>query len=319
MLFVVVYGIIDLTRYAERPGVRHNADTIVIIRAGQGFGDITKGLIRAGVVSDRFRFRLLARLKGYDRRVKAGEYMLSPSMPPLEILKKLASGKTFQRRLTIPEGYTLRQIASVITNNKGDGGAFFNLATDAEFVHSLGINAPTAEGYLFPDTYHFSAEIKPDQIIMIMVKQFRTVFTKKWESRAKQLGMSVHEVVTLASIIEKETGQAAERPLIASVFHNRLRRKMRLQSDPTVIYGIPDFDGNLTRKHLNTLTPYNTYQITGLPPGPIANPGKDSLHAALWPESTGYLYFVSMGNKTHKFSKSLKEHNAAVRKYQLSK
>jgi peptidoglycan lytic transglycosylase G len=152
-----------------------------------------------------------------------------------------------------------------------------------------------------------------------MVKQFRSAFNPAWLQRAKELGMSVHQVVTLASIIEKETGAPQERALISSVFYNRLKRGMRLESDPTVIYGIPDFDGNLTRRDLETYTPYNTYMIKGLPPGPIASPGAASLKAALYPADTHFLYFVSKKDGTHKFSTTIKEHIAAVRKYQLGK
>lgn len=150
-----------------------------------------------------------------------------------------------------------------------------------------------------------------------MVKRFWAIFKPEWKNRAKILGFSIHQVVTFASIIEKETGAAFERPIISSVFHNRLKRRMRLQSDPTVIYGIKDFDGNLTRKHLAKTTPYNTYRINGLPPGPIANAGIKAIEAALYPADTKFLYFVSKKDTTHKFSANIRDHNSAVRKYQL--
>jgi UPF0755 protein len=183
----------------------------------------------------------------------------------------------------------------------------------------MGITADTLEGYLFPDTYYFPSGLESKSIITAMVKQFRIAFKPEWQTRAEELGMSVHEVVTLASIIEKETGAPEERPLISSVFHNRLKKGMRLETDPTVIYGIPDFDGNIKRRHLNTYTPYNTYKIKGLPPGPIASPGAAALEAALYPAQSKYLYFVSKKDGTHQFSATIKEHNAAVRKYQLRK
>jgi UPF0755 protein len=150
-----------------------------------------------------------------------------------------------------------------------------------------------------------------------MVQRFRETISDRWRARADELGLTLHEIVTLASIIEKETGVPEERPLIASVFHNRLRKGMRLETDPTVIYGIEDFDGNLTRKHLRTPTPYNTYLIKGLPPGPIASPGRASLEAALYPADTDYLFFVARKDRTHQFSSTLEEHQKAVRKYQL--
>jgi UPF0755 protein len=152
-----------------------------------------------------------------------------------------------------------------------------------------------------------------------MVRRFRHFFTDDWKKQAEKLGLSIHQVVTLASIIEKETGAGDERPIIASVFHNRLKKGMRLESDPTVIYGIKDFDGNITRRHLVTPNPYNTYIIKGLPPGPIANPGLKALEAALFPDDTRFLYFVSKKDGSHQFSTSLKDHNRAVRKYQISR
>jgi len=151
------------------------------------------------------------------------------------------------------------------------------------------------------------------------MERFNTIFTEEWQKQAKTIGFSVHDIVTLASIIEKETGDALERPLISSVFHNRLKKNMRLESDPTVIYGIKDFDGNIKRKHLKIKTPYNTYQIKGLPLGPIANPGAKSLAAALNPVPSDYLFFVSKKDTTHQFSKTIQEHNKAVAKYQLRK
>jgi UPF0755 protein len=184
-------------------------------------------------------------------------------------------------------------------------------------VHAREIKAETFEGYLFPDTYLFPKDTTSEEIISTMVKRFRSVFKPEWKNRAEALGFSIHQVVTLASIVEKETGVASERPVISSVFHNRLKRKMRLESDPTVIYGIKDFDGNITKKHLAEPTPYNTYVIRGLPPGPIANAGVGAFEAVLFPADTKFLYFVSKKDTTHQFSTNIKDHNRAVRKYQL--
>ena len=182
----------------------------------------------------------------------------------------------------------------------------------------MGIPGKTVEGYLFPETYFFQKQASAEKIIRAMIGRFKSVFTKEWKNRAQELGFSVHEIVTLASIIEKETGVAKERSIISSVFHNRLEKGIRLASDPTVIYGIENFDGNLTRQDLRTRTPYNTYTNYGLPPGPIANPGKAALEAALYPADTPYLYFVAKPDNTHHFSTTLAEHNRAVRKYQLN-
>jgi UPF0755 protein len=184
-------------------------------------------------------------------------------------------------------------------------------------MKKLNVPADSFEGYLFPDTYFFPRGVLAKDIITTMVNRFWTQFGVDWKERADELGLSVHEVITLASIIEKETGVSSERPIISSVFHNRLKKRMRLESDPTVIYGISDFDGNITRKHLDTHTPYNTYRIRGLPPGPIANPGAAAIESALFPAETDYLFFVSKKDRTHKFSTTILEHNRAVRKYQL--
>ena len=196
---------------------------------------------------------------------------------------------------------------------------FIDLCHDKSFILSLGIKATTLEGYLFPDTYFFPKHTPCETVITTMVAHFNKIFTEEWQALAKTMGFSVHDIVTLASIIEKETGDAQERPLISSVFHNRLKKNMRLESDPTVIYGIKNFDGNIKKKHLKMVTQYNTYQIKGLPMGPIANPGAKSLQAALYPAQTEYLFFVSKKDTTHKFSKTIQEHNKAVRKYQLRK
>ncbi len=314
-----IYAYLDLQRYAADPLSGPAGETFVTVPPGQGFNKILDTLAGAGVVEDPLRFELVARMGGFDRDIKAGEYRFSSGLSPLEILRMLTEGKVFLHRLTVPEGYTMNQIAGVVEQaGLGTADAFLGLAADPEFVKSRGIHAASLEGYLFPDTYHFPRQVTTEAVVDAMLQRFRKVFTDEWRKRAEEIGMTVHEVVTLASIIEKETGAAVERPVIASVFHNRMDRNMRLQSDPTVIYGIPEFDGNLTRKHLNTTTPYNTYRIGGLPPGPIASPGAAALEATLYPAETKYLYFVSRGDGTHVFSTSLKAHNAAVRKYQLA-
>jgi UPF0755 protein len=257
-------------------------------------------------------------MKGFDKRLKAGEYLLSAAMPPRQILDIMVKGAVNLHKLTVPEGYSIPQIAALVENAKfGSKINFIKTATDTALANKNGIEAATFEGYLFPETYFFPREVAMEQIISAMVNRFWSVFTTEWKVRAKDLGFTVHQIVTLASIIEKETGAAFERPIISSVFHNRLKKKMRLESDPTVIYGIKNFDGNLTRKHLSTHTPYNTYKIRGLPAGPIANPGRASLEAALYPERTVFIFFVSKKDNTHYFSTNLKEHNRAVRKYQL--
>ena len=308
----------DLRRYSRAPMGESAEEKRVSIRRGRGFEGVLADLEAAGIVRDSLRFRLLARRHGFDRRIKAGEYRLSATMTPLRLLRDLAEGRVVQLRLTIPEGFTLRQIARA-AEEAGLVSAedFIAAAEDSAFAREHGIPSETLEGYLFPDTYFFPRSASAVDIVGTLLDRFRAVFREEWRVRAREMGFSIHEVATLASIIERETGAPGERPHVASVFHNRLRIGMRLQSDPTVIYGLADFDGNLTRKHLDAPTAYNTYQMAGLPPGPIANPGAAALEAALFPLETKDLYFVSRGDGTHVFSRNLRDHNRAVRKYQL--
>jgi UPF0755 protein len=307
-----------LMSWADRAQTTAGQEKLFTIPTGQGLRQTAQALEQEGLISDAMRFNILVRLEKQDKLLKAGEYFLSTAMTPKQILGQLVQGRVHLYRVTVPEGFNLVQIAGAVAAAGLAPEADFLAATrNPQLVKDLGIDADTLEGYLFPDTYYFPSGLQSKAIIATMVKQFQSAFKPEWKTRAGELEMNVHEVVTLASIIEKETGSPEERPLISSVFHNRLKKGMRLETDPTVIYGIPDFDGNIKRSHLETYTPYNTYKIKGLPPGPIASPGAASLEAALFPSQSNYLYFVSKKNGTHQFSATIKEHNAAVRKYQL--
>ncbi len=324
LIFISLCGltlfILDLRQYADQPASPDTKNIVVNIPSGQTFKVTTDILLKAGIIKSPFKFNMVARLKGYDKQLKAGEYTLAASMPPTKILEKLVKGDVKLYKLTVPEGLNIYQIAELVAQEGfAERAVFIESATDAAFAHEHGITAGTFEGYLYPETYYFPKSVSTKTIVSSMVKRFWLVFKPEWQERGKQLGFSVHQVVTLASIIEKETGAPFERPIISSVFHNRLKKKMRLESDPTVIYGLKNFDGNLNRKHLETLTPYNTYKIRALPPGPIASPGSESLEAALYPADTKYIYFVSKKDNTHQFSTNLKDHNQAVRKYQLQR
>lgn len=308
----------DLYQYADRPADVNATEQILMIHPGQNITRISAALHEMGVITSPIKFKILSRLKRVDTKLKTGEYAVSASMSPNAILDKIVNGRIILYRVTVPEGYNLSQISTVIEKSTIETyDAFYKAASDPVLTRQLGIDADTFEGYLFPETYFFPKGVTSRKIIETMLGRFRSVFTKQWERQAEKLGFSIHQIVTLASIIEKETGVPAERPVISSVFHNRLKKGMRLESDPTVIYAIQDFDGNITKKHLNEKTPYNTYKIKGLPPGPIANPGEKALEAALFPADTPYFYFVSKRDRTHKFSANLSEHNQAVRKYQL--
>ena len=259
----------------------------------------------------------MIRFKGAARRIKAGEYQLSTGLRPGELLDKIVRGEVLLHQITFPEGYTLKQMAALLeARGLASTDKFMTAATDPAFVNGLSIPASSLEGYLFPDTYKFARNLSVESILRSFVTRFNQHFGPAQEERARQLGFTRHQVVILASVVEKETAVPEERPLIAGVFLNRLKKRIRLQSDPTVIYGLNKFDGNLTRAHLSTDTPYNTYTRRGLPVGPICNPGAESIQAVLNPATTPYLYFVAKKDGTHHFSTSLAEHNSAVLRHQ---
>jgi len=320
VFFVAAAVYVDILRYADKPVSAEPVKEVIIVEPGQKFKSLSQILHQKGVINHPAKFRLFSRIKGYDKRIKAGEYVLSSAMTPKRILEILVMGRVRLHRLTIPEGHNLRQVAQAVSQaGFGTQADFFKAATNADLLRSKGIDAQTFEGYLFPDTYYFTKDATPEKIISSMVKRFWSVFKPEWKNRAETLGFTIHQVVTLASIIEKEAGMAVERPIISSVFHNRLKRRIRLESDPTVIYGIKDFNGNITRRDLAEDTLYNTYRIKGLPPGPIANAGTKAIEAALYPADTRFLYFVSKKDNTHQFSTNLIDHNRAVEKYQLGR
>ncbi|MBE9528237.1 MAG: endolytic transglycosylase MltG [Proteobacteria bacterium] len=290
----------------------------VTIPRGTNFANVAKKLKDAGLIRDVDDFLLVARLMRATTKAKAGEYELKTSMGAREIINALERGEVMNHPVTIPEGYNLAEIAGALVKAGiiDEPTRFVELAKDSATAASLGIESITVEGFLFPDTYNFTRDMDGKEVISAMVERFKAVYYPGLDTRAKARGMNTLEVVTLASIIEKETGAGHERPLISAVFHNRLAKKIRLQSDPTVIYGIKDFDGNLTKKHLQTRAPYNTYRVGGLPPTPIASPGRASLEAAIEPAKADYIYFVSRNDGTHHFSTTLREHINAVNKYQ---
>jgi UPF0755 protein len=306
--------------YVESPVEFIERYVTVEIPPGASFNDVTDILHTKGLVRYKEAFYLLALLEKAPERIKAGEYELYSSMSPGDILDTLLEGKVRGYRVPIPEGFTIRQIAArLAANSLADEKRFVDSAYDEALLSSLGIAGESVEGYLFPDTYVLSRSMGEEKIIRFMVGQLRRKITFKMSERMSEIGLNMREILTLASIIEKEGGSAEEKPLISAVFHNRLKRGMKLQSDPTVIYGIKDFDGNITRRHLLRKTPYNTYRIKGLPPGPICNPGVDAIVAALYPASVNYLYFVSKNNGAHHFSSNLIDHNKAVIRYQIKR
>jgi UPF0755 protein len=315
---LILYLLLDALVFLTLPPMFRGETRRIVIPPGSTFHQVAQTLDEEGLLRSPTRFYLLARIAGIAEQVQAGEYELSTAMIPPVILYKLVTGDVVKYRVTIPEGYTIQQIAARLEKRKiiDEQEGFVSIAFSSDFTSMLGIEGESVEGYLFPDTYLFPTRIIPDQVIRKMVGNFRHVYTAEFSQRAAELGMTDHEIVILASIIEKETGVPEERPLISAVFHNRLKRGIPLCSDPTVIYGLEAFDGNLRKRDLEKRTPYNTYLIRGLPPGPIANPGKESIRAALFPAPVRYLYFVSRNDGSHHFSTTLREHNKAVRRYQ---
>jgi len=307
-----------LHHYALDPLDPDNTNTTLVDLSATGSLRATAASLQEKqLIRSALAFRLLARFQGKDTLVKSGEYELSPSMAPQAILDKMVRGDMFRRRVTIKEGMTLTDIATAL-KDAGiiETAQFQAVLSDSAFIKEQGIDGSSFEGYLFPETYDFPRNTPAKKIITAMREQFEKRWSTDWTQRAQILELTKHQVLTLASIIEKESGNFDEQPIIASVFHNRLLRKMRLQADPTVIYGIKNFNGNITKQDLTTSTPYNTYMIDGLPPGPIANPGINAIKAALYPADTNYLYFVGNGQGAHIFSETLEAHNVAVNQYQ---
>lgn len=307
---------ICLIHYVYTPAGGAGAEEIYIIRPGAGFDTVTRELESKGLIPKAFPVRVWAAVKGYDGRIQAGEYRLNRGWSPARIVEGFVQGAVVQHTITIPEGYNIGQIAELLqARGVADMSGFLALAEDPAVVAEYGLQGDTLEGYLYPDTYRFNRGTPPRLVLNTLVGRLREVLDPLREA-IDASGMSLHQVLTLASIVEKETGAPEERPLIAGVFLNRLEKNMRLESDPTVIYGLEDFNGNLTRADLAEPHAFNTYVIPALPPGPIANPGLEAILAVLCPAKTPFLYFVSKNNGTHYFSRTFSEHARAVVRYQ---
>lgn len=300
-------------------GVSGNPQPVDIqVEQGEPFATVVHRLHAQRVITNEKFFSLWARISGSDKKIQSGLYRFDPAVSPREVLNRMVLGKGLFYSVTIPEGLTIKEIADLLANLQlVDRAKFLAQAADPELLATLGLQGKGIEGYLFPSTYRFTPLMSERDILLIMVGQFRKVSEPLWDQYGATATLTLHEIVTLASMIEKETGVEAERPLVSAVFYNRLRLHMPLQSDPTVIYGLKNYNGDLTRRDLQDTSPYNTYRIPGLPPGPICNPGLSSLKAALKPAPVSYLYFVSKNDGTHVFSNNLAAHNKAVKQYQL--
>ncbi len=288
----------------------------VIIPRGAGIIRIAALLREEGLLQQPQTFRLAAKILGYEKKLKAGKYLIPANASNIEILRILYQGRPYEESVTIPEGVTARKIASILARKVNiDSSAFMQTVFDSSWARQLGVPAPALEGYLFPDTYRFYWGISPEEVTRIMVRQFFAQLPDSAEERAQELGFSLHEVVTLASIIEGEAVIDSERATISAVYHNRLKRGMLLQADPTIQYIIPDGPRRLLKRDLQIDSPYNTYKYRGLPPGPINNPGRESIIAALYPADVPYLYFVARGDGSHIFSTTYAQHLRAKRAF----
>lgn len=316
LFLLLLLPVLRFTTFIRTPSGTGAGEVIFNFKGALTFRKIADELAAKKIVTNPFLFTLYGRLRGEDGRVKAGYYQLNDGMSPREILRKLVAGEVYLRPFVLPEGYSTYQAAELL-NRQGllDGKRFLARCTDRTLLRTLGIPAKTLEGYLVPGTYNVEPDMDEAGLIAAMVGQFTGSRRPRYEARVRASGKSWHEILTLASMIDKEAVVPAERPVIASVFRNRLAAGMRLQSDPTAVFGVRAFAGKVTRADILRPSPYNTYLIDGLPPGPIGNPGDQAIEAALNPASTSYLYFVARQDGTHHFSSNLAEHNRAVQTY----
>ena len=316
LLVLAVIGIVTPRSRLESRGPTFASPRIIAVAPGDSILAIAQHLAVARVVDDEALFAAIAQWRGVDRRIRTGEYEFAGGASLVEVLDHLVSGPQRQQLVVIPEGLTASEVARLLeARGYGQAAEFERLCNDSALAAKLGVPADKLEGFLFPDSYAFAPGTPPAEILARMTQRFFAVFTPEMRAEASAQGLSLVQAVTLASLIEEEAAVAEERPLISAVFHNRLARGMRLQSDPTAVYGL-DHTGPVRKADLERPSPYNTYQIQGLPPGPIANPGRASLEAAIRPAPGVHaLYFVSRNDRTHEFNESLADHERAVSRY----
>jgi UPF0755 protein len=294
-----------------------NAPIRFEIKDGETFSSVVDRLHQQSIIPSKFNFRIAAFLYSAEKKVKAARFSIPNDFSYLDLIDLFVNGPAdYLRSIRINDGQTLNWLGAKVKRDvKIDSASFVDLARDKEFIKSLGLNVPSMEGYLFSKTYKLYEETSPEEAIKLFYEGFKDFFNDTLKQRAKKIGLSINQVLTLASIIKGETNYVEEMPRISGVYHNRLRIGMRLQADPTVQYLLPDGWRRLTYKDLEIDSRYNTYKYTGLPPGPINNPGASAILAALYPEKNNYLYFVADGNGAHKYSKTYSEHLKNVAKY----
>ncbi len=297
------------------------AEQFVEITPGSSTRVIGQSLIEAGVIRNDPTYRAALWRTGAARALKAGTYRFDAPMTAVDVIRKIEKGDTWVRRLTFPEGLNMTEMARIFEQQHfGPASSFLEAARDPQPIANVDPDARDLEGYLFPETYSLPPKATASRLVHLMVDRFEQLFTEDMRQSAEARGMTTRQAVTLASIVEKETARGEERSIVAAVYLNRLQARMPLQCDPTVIYALEKagrYNGNITRADLDIDSPYNTYRYPGLPPGPIASPGLPSLKAAVAPADVGFLYFVSRNDGSHVFARTLDEHNANVRKFQI--
>jgi peptidoglycan lytic transglycosylase G len=293
----------------------------IIFSKGSSTRTLSKQLMDKNLLKEKYYFLLWGKLKGQDTRLQAGEYSISPGSTLADLLDDMVTGNVVTHSITLIEGNTFRQVLDSIQQNPVITKELIGLS-DEEIMTKLGREGEHPEGRFYPDTYHISHGVTDTELLSRAYDSMQKILEEEWQHREEGLPFkSSYEALIMASIVEKESAVAEERPLIAGLFINRLRKKMRLQTDPTVIYGIENYDGNIRFRDLRKDTPYNTYTRYGLPPTPIALPGREAINATLHPDKTKYLYFVAYGDGSgrHVFSTNLKDHEKAVDQYQRKK
>lgn len=320
LLFAVIYFVSNIYSEMHTEIPLSQTETIVFSR-GSSIRTLANQLIDRGLLKNKNYFLIWGKLNRQETKLQAGEYLITPGMTLSSLLKNMVAGNVLQHNITLIEGHTFRQIFESIQQNPILTKQLAGLS-DEEIMEKLGHKGEHPEGRFYPDTYYISRGVTDTELLGRAYDEMATILEEEWQQREQDLPLkSSYEALILASIVEKESAIAEERPLIAGLFINRLRKKMRLQTDPTVIYGIKNYDGNIRFRDLRKDTPYNTYTRRGLPPTPIALPGREAINATLHPDTTNYLYFVAYGDGSgrHEFSTNLKDHEKAVDKYQRKK
>ena len=312
MMIFPLYNIV----YQPNPAPETGHFGKIVVNKGDNLDVIAENLSASGLTESAWRFKWTARLMRVEKQLPAGVFTIPFGLSNHELIKRMLSSDNNTENVTIREGWAAKRISHIVSKKCDiDSALFMQAVNDTVFIRQLGIEAPSLEGYLYPDTYNLYLGMDPYDVVRRMVTQFKSHFADSLKSRAFALGFSVNEIVTLASIIEGEIIYGSEAPVVSAVYHNRLKRGMRLQADPTIQYIIPDGPRRLLYRDLKVDSPYNTYLRKGLPPGPIGNPGKRALLAALYPKKAAYLYFVARGDGYHNFNTTIEGHLADKRKF----